>query len=75
MANWMKYYLVSQFNPGNGLNISETLEESDFITGNQLNPTGQADIHPDRDIMVTLDQLDTEESAENDELNEKTKEV
>merc|ERR1711920_1146711 len=42
MANWMKYYLVSQFNPGNGLTIVPDLKESDFIDGNAINPNGKA---------------------------------
>ena len=75
MANWMKYYLVSQFNPGNGLNIEETLKESDFIDGNQVNPTGDAGIRPERNIMVTLDQLDAEdqETAETKDVTTEKK--
>ena len=48
MANWMKCYLVSQFNSGNGMNIKQTLKQSDFITGNQVNPTGEDKINPAR---------------------------
>ena len=58
MANWMKYYLVSQFNPGNGLKIDPDLKEHDFIDGNTVNPTGNAGINTERQIMITLDEAD-----------------
>jgi len=58
MANWMKYYLVSQFNPGNGLNIDPDLVSSDFIDGNTINANGKADINAERQIMITLDEAD-----------------
>ena len=61
MVNWMKCYLVSQFNPGNGINIKQTLKQSDFNTGNQVNPTGEDKINPARDIMITLKKLDAED--------------
>ena len=60
MANWMKCYLVSQFNSGNGMNIKQTLKQSDFITGNQVNPTGEDKINPAREIMITLQKRDAE---------------
>lgn len=58
MANWMKYYLVSQFNPGNGLTIVPDLKESDFIDGNTINPNGKADLNAERKIMITLAEAD-----------------
>lgn len=58
MANWMKYYLVSQFNPGNGLNIDPDLKESDFLDGNTINPNGKTGVNPERKIMITLDEAD-----------------
>ena len=43
------------------MNIKQTLKQSDFITGNQVNPTGEDKINPARDIMITLKKLDAED--------------